>query len=598
MITAEQAKQMVKAFVREACKILHMDVESIVLEYDVLPQPYASELAIASPKGILINAIELYKRAEAQSSTPLRICIYHHVRLILNLRNNHNKESLGCPLEVDAMAFAHALAYIKGLRLDYIKFFEQNGVYDRMFKILEDEFNLKCLLRSFSPQYGYGEQTKRLVLSADSMNKYIQDVLVKHSVRITDVGPTDKGTKENPFENIDDACEFVLQKEAEAYTKDTHLSQTLAKSNYFYDAVYQFFRIPWASPYVTIYENDFPSDAFIVNQIHREKELGVPYFNLKPNLYKHKFLYRGQSEYFDKCVPNLFRNKDKNYFLDDLIWSHEMILMIQSHPLVKLFEKGIELLHDTFKFSVNYGGLTQHYYNKSSFLDLTSNIEAAKFFATTRYDRDKDIYEPYIDTKNLGVLYYYEINYPEAFNRHHNRHLSTIGKQVFSRSGAQHGFLLSMEKGMNFNLFPEVHKVFFKHDPSISQRIFEESKCGNMYLPCDILEVAWKQKMETLKRHRKVSLETVKYNLSLNRKETLESLIGKLKKMDIEVDLSYIPTFSHDLLNEYYYSAIKGRDWWEEFCNDIYFYGEDGILYRDALMNLPQNREYRWAFYN
>lgn len=46
---------------------------------------------------------------------------------------------------------------------------------------------------------------------------------------------------------------------------------------------------------------------------------------------------------------------------------------------------------------MNLYGLTQHYYNKSCLLDLTSNPQVAAFFATSIYDAKTDSYIPIVD---------------------------------------------------------------------------------------------------------------------------------------------------------------------------------------------------------
>ena len=78
---------------------------------------------------------------------------------------------------------------------------------------------------------------------------------------------------------------------------------------------------------------------------------------------------------------------------------------------------------------MNKYGLTQHYYNKTSFLDLTSNVETAKFFATTEYNRDTDSYFPIHDSSDLGVIFCYELQMPGAMTRRNDNYsLSVIGK--------------------------------------------------------------------------------------------------------------------------------------------------------------------------
>lgn len=77
-----------------------------------------------------------------------------------------------------------------------------------------------------------------------------------------------------------------------------------------------------------------------------------------------------------------------------MIFAQELELLIRTHPIVQFLENGIELLHDTFRIRMHYSGLAQHYYNKSKFLDFTSDVEVMKFFATTDYKSDTDEYIP------------------------------------------------------------------------------------------------------------------------------------------------------------------------------------------------------------
>ena len=98
----------------------------------------------------------------------------------------------------------------------------------------------------------------------------------------------------------------------------------------------------------------------------------------------------------------------------------EMQLLIKSHPLVKLLSNGVDILHKNFSFFINYGGLAQHYYNKTRFLDLTSDMEAMKFFATTNYNWNNDEYTPVLDTNELGIIYCYELQMPDAFHLHYH----------------------------------------------------------------------------------------------------------------------------------------------------------------------------------
>ena len=67
-------------------------------------------------------------------------------------------------------------------------------------------------------------------------------------------------------------------------------------------------------------------------------------------------------------------------------------------------------------------------------------------------------------------------------------------------------------------------------------------------------------------------------------------LMFQLKLFD-----EFIPEFTAEDLDNYYDLIQKG--WWDEFCEDIHFYGAEDELYRQTLKELPQRPEYRWAFH-
>ena len=353
--------------------------------------------------------------------------------------------------------------------------------------------------------------------------------------------------------------------------------------------------VSWCQPDTALQVIDCPSDAFIVTKQQSGK------FQFKPNLANRKFLYRGQVEHYSTCVPNFFRDPDKNYFLSDMILSHEMWALIDSHPLVQLLGKqGVRLAGHPFKMFINYGGISQHYFCHTRFLDLTSDSEAAKFFATCDYNQATDSYAPHT-ASGTGVIYYYEIVMPIAFqpfppySTEPLYHLSTIGKQIFPRSGAQHGFLFDMSKGIDFEKIRFTNCVYFKHDPAVSKRIFDGAYGGKKYMPPSILDDYWKGKMSNAKTDRLVSEAAVDINLSYNPKETKSSIIRKLKQRGFTIT-KRCPRFSEDQLDQYYQDIKNG--WWEDvFCKDIYFWGQDGVPVQESFRSLPSVAEYRNAFY-
>ena len=505
------------------------------------------------PGGVIVNERLLEQTLGKESSTPVRMMMYTAAYAVCVPESTAEEQT----------TFATAMSLVKGIQPADNRAIALLGE-NKVTAMVNRVFHLDCQITQAQCEDGSWRYVLQ-VIKDNNPHKPIPAVKTP-----ADYEQAPKGTQDNPFDNVDEAADYIKQQEAKEWAEDAYL-QELVNSPYYCEQPQNFFRIGWASPFVALYKNDIPADGFVVNQLVSRR------FSIKPNLYRHKFLFRGQCKYYDKCYPNLFRDDKKTNFLDDLIWSQELQALVASHPLVQYCERGIELLHDHFVFEMNYGGLTQHYYNRSSFLDLTSDIESAKFFAVTDYDPDKD---EYTATKKtcLGVLYYYSIEMPRAFHGMGDTALSTIGKQVFMRSGAQHGFLLNMSKGVNFNTLPQVRKVFFKHDAAISQRIVDASANGIIYFPHDALEAACRERLEILKKNKTVSMKAVEINLRFNPNETKASIISQLKDKGIRVDETLVPTFPVEHLTR---DALVQM--WDTFCDGVYFYSPDGILYQEAM---------------
>lgn len=594
MVKLEDYKHIAQEFLQEACSRLGIADGMVRLVFvpslsPIHGIPQFSEYNDAE-NTIFVSEDWLNSLIPQNGVTSLRSEIYAKARQAYQ----HTVKHLSHPDMDDAMAFSMALMGIKGIQAPSLPLPPafarlETQLQDKTIEILKNEFGIDAEVKKETFQDG----TKRtfIKLTDDAEKKLIAKASVAPTSSVKEIPTVHKGTKEDPFDNVDDAFAYIEDLERVAYENDPYL-QDIASADHFYDFDHHLFRYPFASPYIANYKNTFPKDCFIVNQ-NAPNPNGKTHFTLKPNLYGRKFLYRGQQEdYAPKpCVPNLFRNPSKTYFLDDVIWNQEMELLLLSHPLVKKLEDGVELLHDKFCFHMNLGGLAQHYYHKTRFLDFTSNAQVAKFFAVTGYNNTKDEYYPVAPDDKLGVIYCYELQYPSPFAPHDaGYHLSVIGKQVFMRSGAQHGFLLDMNKGVDLKTLPEIHAVYFRHDKAVSDRIFRQSNNGQDYFAMDILEKAWKTEFKQRMDNKIVSAEAVKVNVSRNPGETFDSICKKLAEKGVIVDNSYSPRFSQDLLDEYYQDIKNG--WWEEFCHDIYFYGADGILYKDALLHLLKDNCY------
>ena len=376
------------------------------------------------------------------------------------------------------------------------------------------------------------------------------------------------------FDNFYEALDFVKQKEHEALIADDmrqHQPTIMALHNPQNPPLKLF-------PNVAYWNNADEND-FILTRLQSGR------YSLKPNLRNKKFLLRGQTEFYENCTPNLYR-QIKSRYTADLIHGQEMMLLTLSHPMVRLLDTKINLLGYDFIFEMNLYGLNQHYYNKTSLLDLSSDANVAGFFATNKYDSVTDTYSPVRDEEKMGVLYYCELDSIDGFTK---SGISTIGLQVFPRSGSQKGFLQMLHKGENFNDIQRVKWVKFRHKAKVSEHYHQLFDGGKRLFPCDILEKHWKARNPNI-----ISDRTVILNMIMNEHRKSKSQISKeLTSRGFSIR-KYPVTFTPDELHQYYRDIKNG--FWEEWCSRIYFNGDTHDKFKNALIAIVNDPQYEWAF--
>ena len=611
MINPTTIEKVAQAFVKDACHYLAMDSDLIRIIYAPKLEPLSGMpqiITVLDDDDTIVISEGLVNQCSSTDCSPLRLQMYIAARFISERRKGKSAQWMQ-PIQ-DNMCYSISLMLLKGLPIPGLTLDTQ--LKEDILKTFKSEFGFSGGMFELPNRQMNGSFMK-IRLDNVSERNFLNKVAVETKFTGKSLKSGEKGTKENPFDNINQAVEYLVKIENEAYEDDNTMKE-IAHLGYYYDLNEHYFKIAWASPYVAHTRNNFGEHAFVMSQMKPldRKRPDIYFFSLKPNMYKRKFLYRGQSDHYEgfPCVPNLFRNPEQNAkrdFLDPLIFSQEMELLIKSHPIVQMLEQGIELLHDKFRIRMHYIGIAQHYYNKTPYLDLTSDLEVAKFFATTNYDATHDCYTPNTDTSRTGVIYYYELKYPDAFQKHHIYTLKTfgkqmfqtseyalknIGKQVFLRSGLQSGFLLEMEQEVDFKTLPEVKAVYFKHNVDISEEIFRKSGQGKKYFAEDILQHAWHDRLKELYQNRVVSREAVRLNVSRNKGETEKTIIAKLKDRGIEVD-NYVPKFSEEELSSFYQDIDQ---WWEDFCSDIHFGDAEDELYRETMKRLRHDPKYSKYF--
>ena len=217
----------------------------------------------------------------------------------------------------------------------------------------------------------------------------------------------------------------------------------------------------------TFFEPNNDTFEAIVLQEGKPQKILIPAANMYP------FLFRGQTKDFGKCLPSLYREKDKqsaaHLFLERLR-EVEFTELIKKHPVVKGF-------FNRHHFSVDYTGLVQHYGLKTDILDLTNNLDVALFFAMCPYDSSNDQYTYHDDGKTHTAIVYVvppTIYESYSFDSFLKSKITTIGLQPFKRPGAQQGFALHLPDGEQLRAY----KYEFQFACEDSKKYFNQFKQG------------------------------------------------------------------------------------------------------------------------
>jgi len=229
------------------------------------------------------------------------------------------------------------------------------------------------------------------------------------------------------------------------------------------------------------------------NQLVRSDKLGINL--MAPTSRTPNILFRGQSRFYDKCMPSLFRSLEKEYdgeLLRSRIQIEEMKGVMGTHPVIQFIKSTPVSVNGigNVPISIMYEGLAQHYGIKTHYLDLTNDIWTAAFFASTIYENGE--YRPvFVDDRDFndsfGVLYMLDYEHDTRYGSYENDDIIPIGLQYFNRPGRQCGFVRDMTNVRDLHSLPNLQKIFFRHDHEASKLIFQLSQNGRHLFPADSL---------------------------------------------------------------------------------------------------------------
>lgn len=155
---------------------------------------------------------------------------------------------------------------------------------------------------------------------------------------------------------------------------------------------------------------------------------------LLPTALDYSYVFRGQGEFYPKCLPTIYRKQhtDIELFVERMRCV-EFELFLKELPEVKDFER--------YNFYIDYIGLSQHYGLMTDVIDLTSSIDVALFFAMCDLSDDKTRYSAKKDDREY-IGYIYAVSTWDDGNSKtlFEGKLNAIGMQPFYRPGNQCGF--------------------------------------------------------------------------------------------------------------------------------------------------------------
>ena len=329
------------------------------------------------------------------------------------------------------------------------------------------------------------------------------------------------------------------------------------------------------------YYNNANEDEFVVSRTKSGRT------TLCPNLKTKPFLYRGQNRLYDKILSSFERLGIEEKLKYNLM-TEDFVTLLRTHPIFMMFDRGIKLDGEekVFFINMNYYGLAQHYGFMTAVVDFTSDIDVASFFACTRY-LGNDQYEPITDTNEYpyGVVFVHRID-PHVTLKMCG--FSTIGLQLYPRTGAQKGFLYN-----DTGYFPDVNELvsplLFRHDAEVSRRIFERMKGGKLLFPDDNIA----EHAREIQESNEVSGETYALNLYSNQ-EDAHINEKRLSELGFKINWHKRMLFTPDTLDTFYSDMKNG--YWEVFCNQIFFGGKNGQQLKESLLNIPRNSDYSHFF--
>ena len=313
-------------------------------------------------------------------------------------------------------------------------------------------------------------------------------------------------------------------------------------------------------------------------------------FTLKPNITMQPCLFYGDSDLNEDLQPEWSRFTKREEFIEQNVLREEFELVMQSHPLYKLFEQGIPTRKNPVRI-INPFGNAMAYGFPSPMMPLTSSLDIAAFFATHRRDTVTGAWTAIPEKKesgepNVGVLYILELALPFPMMLG----LSVIGMQAFERTGRQRLFGLNVEAGRNFTDYRFVTGFEFKQCSDDTRNLGQLFNHGELLTPHELIA----DKARAILQTKTVSEEAFQLNCKNNPRDIPAENRKVLEKAGVKIVKEPRHKFTEDeLVQEFYPTALQR---WEEMFKRVIAVhpGFDRLL--NDIRNFPNTAEGRQFF--
>ncbi len=264
------------------------------------------------------------------------------------------------------------------------------------------------------------------------------------------------------------------------------------------------------------------------------------YFKLFPGPEFSSELYRGQTTFYEQCTPSLYRNKNQIERFIAKLRTATFNFLLKNHPAVMDIK---QLRIGNRKLKLDFEGMAQHYGLSTGLLDFTSDLDIAIFFATNDFIEDKNIFNPVLDKKRVGIIYKYNSIF-DSIDENINPNYDTIGLQPLPRPGIQNAYSYRLTKNKNLNKQANIEKIKFYHDPEISRYYSDKYLNGQKLFPKEVID----EKLNYLKSTKCFSQKSFNIVYENNHSIPRQKILGKLDKLGYKIGEKYECTFSDEEL--------------------------------------------------